>query len=279
MVSGGGHYSSGRRLAAWVLLFGFVVFLGWHAYVLLVGHSEFGTVERLLPDLPQVHSVTHRRDPAFPIKVWVHRVNSVERAVRMAKEYEGMEIDVVYDSSAGYFDVGHPPTPSAGLSLDRLLAAVPDIGSHYFWIDFRNLTDANAPAACGLLLAIARKYGIVGNMIVESINPKALSIFTTKGFYTSYYLFPASELDTMNPGQVTMYYKEVKANLASSNVNALSVSYRGLPFVAKYFPDGDILTWYRERDRDLRYYATLAYLKRQSRVKVILVRQMSRGYR
>lgn len=279
MVSGAGHNSSRRRLAAWIVLAGVGVFLGWHAYVLLVGHSEYGAIDRRLPDLPQVHSVTRRRSPAFPVKVWVHRVDSIERAVRMAKKYAGMEIDVVYDSSANYFDVGHPPTPSAGISLDRLLAAVPDITKHYFWIDFKNLSDRNAQAAGVLLLSIARKYGIVSNMIVESTDPGALSSFTRSGFYTSYYLFPTSELDTMSREQLTSYYQEVKTNLASSDVNAVSLTYRHLPFAAKYFPDADVLTWYRERDRNPRYYAMLAYLNRQSRVKVILVRQVSRGYR
>ena len=52
-----------------------------------------------------------------------------------------------------------------------------------------------------------------------------------------------------------------------------------LPFVDRYFPDADVLTWYRERDRNLRYYAMLAYLKARSRIQVILIRQMSRGYR
>jgi hypothetical protein len=83
----------------------------------------------------------------------------------------------------------------------------------------------------------------------------------------------------MNTEQRTAYYEEVKTGLAASNVNNLSMSYESLPFVDRYFPDADVLTWYRERDRTLRYYAMLAYLKAQSRIQVILIRQMSRGYR
>lgn len=279
MASGPAPRRSARRVAAGALLLGCAVLLGWQAYVPLAGHRELGAEERRLPDLPPVSGATLRRDAEFPVKVWLHRVDSIERAAEMAREYRGMEIDVVFDSSANYFDVGHPPTPSAGISLERLLAAVPDITDHYFWIDFKNLTEGNAPAACALLLAIARKYGIVQNMIVESVNPEALSGFTASGFYTSYYLFPESDPDTMSTDQVKAYYGEVKGRLASSSVNALSLSHHHLPFAAKYFPDADILTWYRERHRNLRYYAVLAYLERQSRVKVILVRRLSRGYR
>ena len=279
MVSGAGSSGSGRRLAIWIVLFVLIGFLGWQAYVFIVGRREFGTVEDRLPDLPPVPSLTYRREPAFPVKVWLHRVDSIERAVRMAKEYAGMEIDVVYDSAANNFDVGHPPTPSAGISLDHLLAAVPNVSKHYFWIDFKNLTDGNARAAGALLLSIARKYGLTSNMIVESTEPRALAGFTDSGFYTSYYLFPTSNLDSLSAEQVASYYREVKGNLASSKVNAVSMSYEDVPFATKYFPDADILTWYRERDHNPRYYALLAYLKRQSRVKVILIRQMSRGYR
>ena len=266
-------------MLARLLLLGVVAWLAWQAWGPLVAYREFRALEHQLPDLPQVHGVPHRHDAGFPIKVWLHRVNSVQRAVRMAKQYRGMEIDVMYDSAADSFDVGHPPAPSIGLSLDRLFAAVPDVGSHYFWIDFRNLTDANAPAACARLVAIARKHGIVSHMIVESVRPTALACFTKSGFYTSYYLFPEVSLPAMSTGQRIAYYEEVKAGLAASNVNAVSMSYESLPFADRYFPDADVLLWYRDRSRDLRYYATLAYLKARSRVQVVLIRQMSRGYR
>jgi hypothetical protein len=271
--------ASTARLLARVLLLGVVAWLVWQVFGVLVAYREFRAVARQLPDLPPVHGVPHRRTAEFPVKVWLHRVNSVERAVRMAKQYRGMEIDVMYDSAADSFDVGHPPAPSIGLSLDRLLAAVPDVASHYFWIDFRNLTDANAAAACARLVAIARKHNLISHMIVESVHPTALSCFTNRGFFTSYYLFPETSLPAMSTEQRRAYYEEVKAGVATSTVNHLSMSYESLPFVERYFPDADVLTWYRERDRNLGYYATLAYLKGQRRIRVILIRQMSRGYR
>ena len=279
MASEAGPHPSRGWLVARVLLLGVAVFLGWGAYDLSVAYREYRAVEQRLPALPQVHAATHRRQVAFPEKVWVHRVNSVERAVLMAKEYRGMEVDATYDSTASAFDVGHPPVPSAGISLNRLLAAVPDIRHHYFWIDLKNLTDANAPAACRVLLATARRYGVVSRMIVESTNPRALGCFTDSGFYTSYYLFPESGLERMDTEQLTRYYEEVKANLAASNVNALSSSYRSLPFIEAYFPDTDILLWYLEPGKNLRRHAALAYLERKSRVKVVLVKRYSRGYR
>jgi hypothetical protein len=267
-----------RTLVAAALLLIIFALVGRKAYKLAVAYRDFKAVEQRLPDLPKVRSATQQRQAGFPV-VWLHRVASVERAVLMAKDYKGMEIDVVYDSAADYFDVGHPPVPSQGISLDRIFSSLPRVRDHYFWIDFKNLTDANKEAACTRLRTIGEKYGIVNRMIVESTNPRALSCFTESGFYTSYYLFPEARLSTMDRDQLTNYYEEVKADLMASKVNALSSSYRSLPFMEKYFPDADILLWYLEPGKRLRYYASLAYLRLRPRVKVILVDQRGPGYR
>jgi hypothetical protein len=279
MTSRAWYATSRGRLATVMLLVAVIGFLGWNAYQLAAAYREFTGLSQRLPNLPPVHAATHRREPPFPVKVWLHRVNSVERAARMARRYQGLEIDVVYDSGAADFDVGHPPVPSVGLSLDRLFAAVPDITNHYFWLDFKNLTDRNAQAACGTLLSIARERGIVSHVIVESTNPRALACFTVNGFYTSYYLFPDLDPHTMAPDQLRKSYEEVRANLAAGDVNAVSSSYRSLPFIDAYLPDSDILLWYLEPKGSLRYHAALVYLERNPRVKVILVKEYSRGYR
>jgi hypothetical protein len=257
-----------------------IVMLGRQkAYELYSVYREFTALEKQLPDLPQVHVDAQRRRTEFPVKLWLHRVDSIERAVLMAKAWKGMEIDVVYDSAGDYFDVGHPPTPSQGISLDQIFASLPDITGHYFWIDFKNLTAANQEPACRRLGFLGRKYGIVKNIIVESPNPRALSCFTDVGFYTSYYLFASADVHTIDRQQLARYYAEVRSNLLGSRVNALSSDRRFLPFINKYFPNPDILLWSLERNPRLRYYASLAYLTLNRRIKVILVNQESPGYR
>jgi hypothetical protein len=83
----------------------------------------------------------------------------------------------------------------------------------------------------------------------------------------------------MSRDQLVAYYREVAANLAGSQVNALSSSYRSLPFIEKYFPGADALLWYLERDDPVRRGATLEYLESRAQVKLILVRVGSAGYR
>jgi hypothetical protein len=262
---------AGGTVVAIALLLIVAAFVGRKGYELAADYRrQITAVAERLPDLPEIRSGTRRRLTEFPV-VWLHRVDSVERAVLMAHAYKGMEIDVVYDAAADYFDVGHHTVPSQGISLEAVFSSVPAVREHYFWIDFKNLTDDNKDAACARLLAIGWKYGIVDRMIVESVNPRALSCFSANGFYTSYYLFPDAKLSSMTREQLIQYYEEVKTNLMASKVNALSSSYRSLPFIERYFPDTDILLWYLEGTKGLRYRAWLTYLRTRSHVKVILV--------
>ena len=271
--------SSRFRQALGALALVVLAIAGWQAAGVLAAWHELRAIAGRLPALPPLAGLTQARTPGFPVKVWLHRVDSIERAVRMARAWAGMEIDVVFDSAAGYFDVGHPPLPPSGISLDSLLGAIPSVDRHYFWIDFKNLSDGNASAACENLRGVARRRGLVGHMIVESPNPRALACFTSAGFYTSYYLFPDQGIEAMDDGTLRRYYEDVRRNLSASRVNAVSSSYESLPFIETYLPGTDVLLWYLEHDRNLRSRAVLTYLTRRPEVRVVLVRRLSPGYR
>jgi heptose-I-phosphate ethanolaminephosphotransferase len=271
--------SSRSRQALGALALVVLAIVGWQAAGVVASWRQLRAIAARLPSLPPLAGLTQARDPGFPVKLWLHRVDSIERAVRMARVWAGMEIDVVFDSAAGYFDVGHPPLPPSGISLDSLLGAIPSVGRHYFWIDFKNLSDGNARAACEQLQDLARRHGLVGHMIVESPNPRALGCFTSAGFYTSYYLFPDQGIEAMDDGSLRRYYEEVRSNLSASRVNAVSSSYESLPFIEKYLPGTDALLWYLAHDRNLRTRAVLAYLTARPEVRVVLVRRLSPGYR
>ena len=274
--------NSVRRPLTYVLLVVVGVVVGIVSYRLLASYHASRVLDETLPDLPPIRSEAPEVAVQFDDKVWVHRANSVERAVLMAKDYKGLEIDVVYDSTGRYFDVGHPPEPSAGISLEHVLLAIPDVSSHFFWLDFKNLSEANTTESCEVLVSLARRFNIIRNTIVESPNPKALSCLTEAGFYTSYYLFAELDFDdvrVMSGEQLTQYYKEVQTNLLGATVNAVSADYRYLPFIEKYVPDRDILLWYLEDKRTLSYHFLLGHLRLNARIKVILISHPGPGYR
>jgi hypothetical protein len=267
------------RLAHGALALVLLATAAWQAASGVAAWRELESVAARLPELPPLTVETQVRDPAFPVKVWLHRVDSIERAVRMARAFAGMEIDVVFDSAAGYFDVGHPPLPPSGISLDSLFGAVPTVERHYFWLDFKNLTAGNATAACQVLRGIAQRRGLVGHLIVESPNPRALTCFTSAGFYTSYYLFADQGIEALDTARLRGYYEEVRATLAESRVNAVSASYEALPFIEAYLPRANALLWYLSHDRTLGSRAVLSYLTHRPQVRVVLERRLSRGYR
>lgn len=237
----------------------------------------------LLPELSPVHS-DPRKDSTccnernFRDKEWIHRINSKERLKIMSEKYSGMEMDVVYDTLKNSFEVYHPPEKPNGFGLEDVFSNTLNVNEHYFWLDFKNLDEAIQNSSCSKLAELAKRYNIRRNIIVESSNPEALKLFTDSGFYTSYYV-PVFDLDSLSKEKVEMYYNEVKSRLGSSSVCALSGNYQQLPFMEKYFPDRDMLVWYLNEDRGLKYWSSLFFLTRKEKVKVVLIAEKSAGYR
>ena len=103
--------------------------------------------------------------------------------------FKGFEIDVVFDKNESIFDVNHPPTDSIHLSLAELLGSLAKPSAISYWLDVKNLDKNNAAASLNRLLQLCELFNIKTNsVIVESQSYHLLSIFTTKGFKTSYYL-------------------------------------------------------------------------------------------
>ena len=267
-----------KKKIGWLLLT--VTTLFFLTILLFLGgkYMKYKQLQNRLPDLDCVHTDPVCNERNFTDKIWIHRMDSKERFRILPGKYKGIEMDLMYDSVSNNFDVRHPPAESTGFSLEDAFAATPNITGHYFWLDYKNLTEQVKFKSCAKLLALAKKYNISQNIIVESQEPEPLTYFTESRFYTSYYL-PVFNIASSSKDEIKMYYNEVKKRLQNSKVCALSGNYQQLPFIEKYFPDKDIVTWYLNEDRGLKYSASLFVLTRNPKVKVILVAEMSEGYR
>lgn len=127
---------------------------------------------------------------ALKEKIWVHRVNSIEKAREVSGTFYGIETDVVFHSSAGVFDVTHPPVVSIGLTLDALMSAVKGQDTK-LWIDFKNLSKENGLASLARLNTLCAKHNIDRkDIIVESIFSPLLQPFSLSGYKTSFYIPP-----------------------------------------------------------------------------------------
>ncbi len=60
--------------------------------------------------------------------IYVHRVNTIEKAESLVKEYKGIETDIIFDSNNNRFYVKHDMgDDTRELYLDELLEAIKNI--------------------------------------------------------------------------------------------------------------------------------------------------------
>jgi len=72
----------------------------------------------------------------FNEKIWIHRVNSIEKLGEVQADFYGVELDVVFLDSLNEFDVNHPPAESINLSLFEYLSTIKENKKLHFWLDF-----------------------------------------------------------------------------------------------------------------------------------------------
>lgn len=219
---------------------------------------------------------THVLTTGFEEKIWVHRVNSTQRAGIMQNKYTGMEMDVIYDEENSRYYVSHDPVPEQYIQLDEILHTIQNPQNHLFWLDFKNLSENNCRDALNSLLELTQKYNLnTNNIIVESPNPYYLSDFTDSGFRTSYYI---PRFNPYRSSQDFMLNKiqKIDSVLSISNVNYLSGEHNLYQFLKFYYPESKILLWYLPENILSPYVRRK--LNHDSTVDVILIPEASEGY-
>ncbi len=182
-------------------------------------------------------------------KVWVHRVNSIEKAQEAASLFTGIELDVEFDNVKNVFDITHPPATSINLSFEKMVAALSGTNLSY-WLDIKTLKHGHAERAVSRLVHVSTTLNIkANNIIVESNNIKLLKKFTQAGFQTSYYL-PQKKLDAFvleeNKRHKTKM-KELatfKRIIQREDFHFISSHSKFLPFISKHLTLGKkVLLW------------------------------------
>jgi len=229
-----------------------------------------------LPDIRPLFSAS-LPGTDFPARIWLDDVNSLEKARYADSRYTGMEIDVMFDDKRQSFVVNRPYTPSIGLPLHALIDEIKKPHHHFYWLDFKNLTATNKQAALSELCRITQKYNIHSNIIVESSNPAALTDFSRRGFYTSYYL-PDIDPVSASAEVLKAHILVISHNLAGFRVNALSANSKQYILIKKYFGNYDMLLW-NFTDNPLALKLTQYKLLKDPKVKVLLVDEKYPGFR
>jgi hypothetical protein len=128
-------------------------------------------------------------------------VNTVAKALDAKENFDGIEIDVVYDPQIASFSVFHPPKPDVGLRIEHLLAAVADRPTLKLWLDFKNADDVDVRSVLERLDALHTRWGLKQRVIVElpeSVNAGEWKRLAAAGWAVSLYL-PYSLADCGTP--------------------------------------------------------------------------------
>jgi heptose-I-phosphate ethanolaminephosphotransferase len=200
-------------------------------------------------------------------KIWLHRVNSIERFKLTKDDYEGFEIDLVWNGKI--LDVGHPPEPSINLNLESILS---EDKKHdkYFWFDLKNLSPENVDAVANELVRLDKLFNLKKRVLVESENPSPLQKIRESGFYTSFYL-PA--LDEKNPLD---FFVKVMIGM-KPYLSGISQTGSMMEVMEAKLKSCDKFIWLLGSDRETK--KQIDEYKERKDVKVILVRERTDHYR
>lgn len=210
--------------------------------------------------------------PVYGNKIWVHRVNSIERLKLVEDKFEGMELDIVFEN--GHFDVGHPPVKSIGLSLDDFFENVRNIKAHYFWLDLKNLNESNKKEVIERLNYLTNKFHIKNNIIVETSHSNAIPDLKKEEYYTSYYL---PNINTSS----TIEIQKIKNNALKHAPNAVSQSINSYKAMQQLFGNANKLIWALNLDwnEPANHKRIESLLAKDTTIKVCLVNYHTKGWR
>ena len=168
-------------------------------------------------------------------KLWAHRVLNPSDAKSLSKEFNGVEIDVFFNSKSNCFDVKHHGDFS-GITLAEYYNLTKKTDLKY-WIDFKNLNKKNSNKSVELLNSIFIGENSKNDVIIESKNLVQLSKFKDKGFFISYWVESFHFIKS--------FYSvfEVKKNIEIFSPDVISMPSSSVNFYLRKFPNYPIHCW------------------------------------
>ena len=177
-------------------------------------------------------------------KIWVHRVNSVERLKILQPYYDGFEVDLVYVEKDDVFSVSHSTRKLSKLTLEKILETYVKRPGSGIWLDIKNLRVSNADRIFERLEHLVSEFNLKRDrIVVESSDIKSLSKFTKAGYVTSYYLPSRLLREVLDSGEEKGLEKRLaermetlNRNIKNSDINAVSCDCRYIGIVKEYLP-------------------------------------------
>ena len=168
-------------------------------------------------------------------KYWAHRVLDHQIANDLSVKYNGVELDVFFESDKSLFDVRHHGS-FKGNSLIVYLSKINN-NDMYFWIDLKNLNSSNISSIITRLDLITKGTILKQKIIIESKEIKLLYELKESGYKVSYWL------PSFNLFHSIFQVYEIRNNLEDYAPDAISCSYHNVGFYSRKFPNYSIHCW------------------------------------
>ena len=202
-------------------------------------------------------------------KLWGHRMNDPKSANECLKEFSGIELDVVYETDKGRFNIRHDlEAESSSIYLEDYLDALENPKETYMWLDMKNLSWIYIDDIANKLDKILSDRNIKDHCIVESFNGKELYQMNVRGFYTSFWSPHVYESHTKEDSIKCI--EVLRENLENYKVNAISAHFPMYEFLNKHFPDYRYHLWTNGLEGDIGK-DIIRDLNSKENIKVILV--------
>jgi hypothetical protein len=196
-----------------------------------------------------LQTVSCTKDPITPnpvprsLQVWLHHVNTTDKSQYFQNTYNGFELDVHFDTTAGTFIVKHDFNDTTTLTFSAWLTAITDPGRLGYWLDFKNLESWNKTAALSELLRIRTQFDLTHHpVVVESSCPACLPPFDTLNFRVSYYI-PTFNPATLSEEEELAYRDFIEEAFLPYGIGTISGYSFQHGFMQKWFPDMNKLLW------------------------------------
>lgn len=211
----------------------------------------------------------YESDSIFNNQVWAHRMNSLEEYDDAINTFEGIEIDLVFMAGTNTFDVRHPPAKSKNLSLEDYFRKLANFQGKYIWLDIKNFDQDNSEKIFERIDGLAKKYRINSSqLLIESLKPEGLKIFTQNGYITSFYL---PDIDDKNYSQVLPVMEKAKKMITKGYVTGISQSLEDILLAKQYLPNVPKFTWFLFDNSDNIKKEAKRIVNENRDIKVILV--------
>ena len=183
-------------------------------------------------------SIYENSVPAFynnPNKYWGHRVLDPQTANDFSVKFNGVELDIFFDSDNSLFDVRHHGSFKDNSLIDYLSKINND--KMYFWLDLKNLDSSNVSSVINRLDLITKDTILKQKIIIESKDIKLLYELKESGYRISYWL------PSFNLFKSVFQVYEIRNNLENYTPDAISCSYHNVRFYSRKFPNYSIHCW------------------------------------